>query len=214
MKEQSPHSASPAPSERSPLKVGITGGIGSGKSIVCRVFQTLGIPVFDADHAAKYLMQHDAQLIAAITGLLGADAYLQGSLNRAWIAQQVYADAAKLHQLNSLVHPATLAWGRTWMQQQHTPYVIKEAAIFFESGSHTDMDVMVGVYAPIPLRMARAMKRSDLTADRVQAIMDKQMPEDEKMKRCDHVIVNDDVQALLPQVLRLHELLINQASFL
>ncbi len=193
------------------LKVGITGGIGSGKSVVCRVFTTLGIPVFNADDAAKYLMSTDAELRAAIIAMLGAEAYDGLLPNREKIAGIVYGQPDKLRQLNALVHPATVAYGRGWLLQQKAPYSIKEAAIFFESGSHTEMDVMIGVTAPMPLRTERAMKRSHLTEAKVASIMQQQMDDTEKMNRCQYVITNDDVHALLPQVLELHNKLLVKA---
>ncbi len=193
------------------LKVGITGGIGSGKSVVCRVFETLGIPVFSADDAAKHVMQHDATLVAAIKALLG-DVYTNGHPDRDRISALVYNNTALLQQLNALVHPATIAYANEWMARQQAPYVIKEAAIFFESGSNKGMDVMVGVSAPRALRAARAMQRSHVTADKVQAIMDRQMDDDQKMQLCDHIIINDDHTAVLPQVLHLHHLFLQQAA--
>jgi dephospho-CoA kinase len=186
------------------LKVGITGGIGSGKSVVCRVFATLGIPVFNADDAAKYLMSSDAALRAAITALLGQEAYDDTLPNKEKIAAIVYGQPDKLKQLNALVHPATVAYGREWLNKQQTPYAIKEAAIFFESGSYTEMDIMIGVTAPATLRTERAMKRSNLTQEKVARIMQQQMDDAEKMKRCQYVITNDDVLPVLPQVLELH----------
>jgi dephospho-CoA kinase len=189
------------------LKVGITGGIGSGKSVVCQVFNTLGIPVFNADEAARYLMENDAELVQRISQLLGNEVYVRGKLDRAKVSEIIYRDPAQLQQLNALVHPATISYSRLWLGKQSAPYTIKETAIFFESGSYKEMDVMIGVYAPQLLRMQRAMKRSTLTAEKVLGIMAQQMNEDEKMKRCDHVITNDDVTAVLPQVLQLHQLL-------
>jgi len=193
------------------LKVGVTGGIGSGKSVVCRVFATLGIPVFIADDAAKFLMSSDAVLMADIVALLGADAYTGNEPNKEKIAAIVYKEPQMLKQLNALVHPATVAYGRQWLQKQQTPYAIKEAAIFFESGSHTEMDVMIGVTAPAALRTQRAMKRSNLTEDKVARIMLQQMDDDEKMKLCQYVITNDDVLPLLPQVMELHSKLMSLA---
>ena len=187
------------------LKVGITGGIGSGKSYVCQVFNALGIPVFNADDTARYLMENDAALIQGIRNLLGGDVYVAGKLDRAKVSAIIFQSPEKLEQLNALVHPATISYAKEWFEKQQAPYVIKEAAIFFESGSYTDMDLMIGVYAPQELRIQRAMKRNNLSREKVLSIIAQQMDEDEKMKRCDHVIVNDDVTAVLPQVLKLHE---------
>jgi dephospho-CoA kinase len=192
------------------LKVGITGGIGSGKSIVCRVFSTLGIPVFNADDAARHLMDTDAALRQSIIDLLGAEAYNGTTPNRDLIAAKVFHDPALLQGLNALVHPATIAYARRWMEAQTAAYIIKEAAIFFESGTHTDMDVMIGVSAPEELRIERAMKRGSVPREKVLAVIARQMPDKEKMRRCNHVISNNDVLPVLPQVLQLHQLLLQQ----
>lgn len=193
------------------LKVGVTGGIGSGKSVVCRVFNTLGIPVFNADDAARHLMASDERLKQAIMAALGTDSYRNGVPDRERIAAIVYADATKLAMLNSLVHPATIQYAARWIKEQTDPYIIKEAAIFFESGSYKEMDVMIGVSAPAHTRINRVMQRSQHSEEKVRSIMAQQMDEAEKMSRCNYIIVNDDVQAMLPQVLRLHEVLLKRA---
>ena len=194
------------------LKVGITGGIGSGKSYVCQVFNALGIPVFNADDTARYLMEHDPALVQQVTTLLGSNVYIAGKLDRPAVAAIVFNEPGKLHQLNALVHPATIRYANEWFGKQDAPYVIKEAAIFFESGSYTDMDVMIGVSAPKELRIARAIHRGNLTREKVLSIIAQQMDEDEKMSRCNHVIINDDATAVLPRVLKLHELLLAYSS--
>ena len=194
------------------LKVGVTGGIGSGKSVVCRVFHTLGIPVFNADDTARYLMQNDAILMQQIKELLGANVYQEAILDRAKVSEIIFREPEKLERLNALVHPATVAYADRWFEQQKTSYVIKEAAIFFESGSYREMDVMIGVFAPRELRIERAMKRSGMIREKVLSIMAHQMDENEKMSRCDHVITNDDLQPILPQVLKLNELFIPTAN--
>ena len=194
------------------LKVGITGGIGSGKTIVCRVFETLGIPVFYADDAARYLMENDAALINSVKELFGESIYNNGKPNREKIASIVFADKEKLQQLNALMHPATIRYAKQWMDSMHTPYTIKEAAIFFESGTDKDMDVMVGVYAPLELRLKRAMERGNATKEQVLARMAQQMDEDEKMKRCDYIIANDETQSIITQVLTLHHTLLQKAN--
>lgn len=183
------------------LKVGITGGIGSGKSIVCQVFQTLGIPIFDADAAAKYLMLHNDTVKQQIVALLGAQAYNQNGVNKAFIASIIFADKAILTAFNSIIHPATIAYSHDWMAQQQAPYVLKEAAIFFESGSYKDMDVMVGVFAPMRLRMKRTLLRGKQSKAQIRDILQHQMPDEEKMKKCQHIIYNDEQHAILPQVL-------------
>jgi len=194
------------------LKAGITGGIGSGKSVVCQVFQTLGIPVFNADDAARYLMENDKELKQSICRLLGDDVYTNGRLNRAKVSAIVFSDKDKLLKLNAMVHPVTIRYSSDWFKAQTAPYVIKEAAILFETGSNKDMDITIGIFAPTELRIQRVMHRSKLTREQVLAIMGRQMDEEEKMKLCDHVIVNDDVTAVLPQVLELHEKLLHKAN--
>lgn len=194
------------------LKVGITGGIGSGKSIVCQVFETLGIPVFYADQAGRYLLENDATIIDAIKQLFGETVYDNGMLNREKIASIVFKQPEILQSLNTIVHPAVLMYGRQWMQSQSGPYAIKEAAIFFESGSYKEMDVMIGVYAPRKLRVLRILERDQSTQEKVLERMSQQMDEEEKMSRCDYVITNDDIRPIIPQVLKLHEELLSKAT--
>lgn len=176
--------------------------------MVCQVFHTLGIPVFNADMAARYVMEHDPVLVQAIANLIGNEVYVSGKLDRARVASIVFKDKALLDQLNSLVHPVTIEFSQRWLNKQSAPYCIKEAAIFFESGSYREMDVMIGVFAPQELRIGRAMHRSGQTREQVLSIIGKQMDEGEKMKRCDFVITNDDQTAVLPQVLAIHEALL------
>jgi dephospho-CoA kinase len=193
------------------LKVGITGGIGSGKTTVCSFFEVLGIPVFYADEAARAIMDEDPDLVAAISALFGKHLYASGKLDRALLSKVVFEEPDKLKALNALVHPASIAAGNRWLEGQTTPYAIKEAAIFFESGSYTSMDIMIGVYAPVDIRIDRAVNRGGLTESEVRSRMARQMDEDLKMKRCDYVIINDDITPVIPQVLRLHEELLKRS---
>jgi dephospho-CoA kinase len=194
------------------LKVGITGGIGSGKSVVCQVFETLGIPVFNADQAAKKLMETDALLINRIKETLGEASYTGNIPNRDIISTIVFQNPEKLQQLNALVHPTVLQYGAQWMAAQKAPYVIKEAAIFFESGSYKEMDIMIGVFAPKLILLQRTLQRGNLTEQEVLQRMASQMNEDEKMKRCDYVITNDGNTAILPQIIKLYETLSQKAG--
>lgn len=187
------------------LKIGITGGIGSGKTVVCQVFNSLGIPVFNADDAAKYLMEHDAALKANISELLGSGVYENGKLIKGKVTDIIFRDPSTMALLNAMVHPATIAYAAEWMNRQTGPYLLKEAALFFESGSNTGLDAMIGVYAPQELRVARVMARSNMPREKVLSIIASQMNEEEKMSLCDYVITNDDVTAVLPQVLQLHQ---------
>jgi len=187
------------------LKIGLTGGIGSGKSTVAKIFSTIGIPVFYADIAARNVMHEDAALMQKIKETFGDVAYENNMLNRKYIADIVFNDPFKLEQLNAMVHPATIAAAQRWMLQQTTPYVIKEAALFFEAGSTEGLDYIIGVYAPQHLRVHRVMQRDNVTREEVLSRMSKQINEEMKMRLCDFVIVNDEQTMVIPQVLKLHE---------
>ena len=190
------------------LKVGLTGGIGSGKSTVARVFEVLGIPVYYADEAAKRLMNENEDLKQAIIKQFGEGVYDKGQLNRKTLAEIVFNDPSKLELLNSLVHPATLHDAKIWLEKQTSPYAIKEAALIFESGAQKFLDHVIGVSAPTPLRIQRTMQRDGITREEVLARMDKQMDDSLKMKLCDFLIKNDEQEMLLPQVLELHKKLL------
>ena len=194
------------------LKIGITGGIGSGKSTVAKAFEVLGIPVYYADDAAKRLMNEDGKLKEKIQLQFGNEVYKNGQLDRKHLAEIVFTSPEKLALLNALVHPVTLKDAEKWMQQQSTPYAIKEAALIFESGAQEHLDHVIGVTAPAPLRIQRTMQRDGITREEVIARMDKQMDETIKMKLCDFLIKNDEQEMLLPQVLRLHEIILKLAK--
>ncbi|HMC87791.1 MAG TPA: dephospho-CoA kinase [Chitinophagaceae bacterium] len=193
------------------LRVGITGGMGSGKSTVSEIFKTLGIPVYKADDAAKRLMNEDQTVKTALIKYFGEQVYLDGKLNRQYLGEQVFNNKEKLSFLNSVVHPVTISDGQRWMQKQSGAYAIKEAAIIFESGTQRYLDYIIGVYAPVTLRIFRSKKRDNLTQQEVKARINKQMDDAIKMKLCDIVIINDEQQALLPQVLKLHEALLKMS---
>ncbi len=186
------------------FKIGLTGGIGSGKTTVARIFEVLGIPVYYADDRAKDLMNTDNNLRQQIVTHFGDESYLGKELNRPFIANIVFNDAEKLSLLNSLVHPVTLKDANEWMQAQNTPYAIKEAALFFETDAWKHVDKIIGVHSPFELRMQRTMQRDGASRGAVQARIERQMNEDDKMKRCDFVIMNDEQTLLIPQVLQLH----------
>ena len=190
------------------LRVGLTGGIGSGKSTVARIFEVLGVPVYYADVEARRLMETDPALIQGIKQLFGEEAYIDGTLNRSHIATKMFADSSLTAAMNALVHPATITDGETWMKKQQAPYAIKEAALIFESGTQQYLDHVIGVSAPPTLRLYRSMKRDGSTKEKVLARMEQQMDEQIKMKLCDSVVINDEQHALLPQVMELHEKLL------
>jgi dephospho-CoA kinase len=195
------------------LRVGLTGGIGSGKSTVATIFEVLGIPVSFADLEAKRVMNEDPALKTQIMSQFGPDAYAGGALNRSWLAEQVFTDPAKLEILNSLVHPATIREGERWMRSvsSQAPYAIREAALIFETRAAGHLDFIIGVYAPATLRIHRTMQRDHSTREAVLQRMHNQIDEEIKMRLCDAVIQNDGGQAILPQVLELHERLLKLA---
>ena len=192
------------------LRVGLTGGIGSGKSTVAKILEVLGIPVYYADTAARRLMNEDEELKKTIIDHFGKDSYRNDQLNRSYIASLVFNDKDKLELLNSLTHPATIRDANQWMQKQNAPYIIKEAALIFESGSAEHLDHVIGVYTPAPLRIQRIMHRDKITREEVLQRMSRQIDEEIKMRLCDSVLVNDEQQLLMPQVLELHKKLSNQ----
>ena len=191
------------------IRIGLTGGIGSGKTTVAKIFELLGIPVYYADDGAKRIMNEDEELKLAIQKQFGEETYQNGELNRAYLSAKVFTDPFQLEILNSIVHPATIRDAARWMAQQKTAYTIKEAALIFESGSAAQLDYVIGVYAPAPLRIKRAMARNHLSHDEVQQRMNKQLDENMKMKLCDFVIYNDEQQLLIPQVIELHKKLLS-----
>jgi dephospho-CoA kinase len=191
------------------LRIGITGNIGSGKTTVCQIFATLGIPIYYADPAARRLMETDRTLIRAITQLLGPRAYNpDGSLDRAYVARQIFGNERLLQNLNRLVHPAVGQDGLRWHRAQSgVPYTLYEAALIYESGGDRAMDAVIVVSAPEAIRLRRVMERDGVSEADVRARMARQWPEARKVARADFVIDNDGDHALIPQVLAIHRAL-------
>ncbi len=185
--------------------IGLTGGIGSGKSIVAKIFAQLGVPVLDADATAKTLMNQDASIKEQIIQIFGEDAYKNGQLNKSFIAKLVFEDVYKLNQLNAIVHPISIQYAKDWAQQQKAAYVIKEAALFFESGASEGVHKIIGVTAPKQLRIQRVMQRDGISREDVIKRMDNQLEDSLKMKLCDWVIQNDEMHLIIPQVLAIHQ---------
>ena len=189
------------------VKVGLTGGIGSGKTTVARIFEVLGIPVYYADAEARRLMNTDPELKKQIIEVFGPKSYNEGNLNRPWLAAQVFHNTEKLNLLNSFVHPLTIRDAESWMKRQTAAYSIKEAALIFEGGLEKNLDYVIGVTAPESLRLERTIQRDKISAEEVLLRMQQQMNDEEKMSRCDFTIINDGRQAVIPQVLAIHETL-------
>lgn len=194
------------------LRVGLTGGIGSGKSLVSRIFGSLGIPVYAADDAARRIQHSDPAVKQGIIGLFGEKAYPASGLDRAYISSIVFRDPSKLEALNAIVHPATIRDAADWLSRQTAPYAIKEAALIFESGSQRDLDLVIGVTAPPDLRISRTMERDGISEEEVRRRMDRQISDVIKMRLCDFVIHNDEKRLLIPQVLAIHEHLLARSA--
>jgi len=192
----------------STLQIGVTGGIGSGKSVVCRIFQSLGVPVYDADTRAKIVMTTDGILVDQIKkefGILSYDSV--GNLNRGHLSQTVFGNSERLKTLNGLVHPRVALDYQKWLEAHATSaYVIREAALLYEANVTPSLGQTIVVYAPEELRIRRVKTRDPhRTEEDIRKIVQNQWPDEEKMKRADHIILNDDQHLVIPQVLKLHQ---------
>ncbi|HEY4877374.1 MAG TPA: dephospho-CoA kinase [Puia sp.] len=194
------------------LRIGLTGGIGSGKSTVAKIFEVLAIPVYYADDAAKNIMNEDEELKQEIIKHFGAQSYINNKLDRKYISEKVFNSKENLSLLNSLVHPATIRDAQNWMKDQTTAYAIKEAALIFESGSENFLDYVIGVSSPENLRIERTMKRDNISEEEVRNRIKNQMSEEKKMSLCNFLVTNDEQQPLLPQVIALHKQLLHLAE--
>jgi len=194
------------------LKVGVTGGIGSGKSTACLIFEKLGVPIYNSDNRAKELMTESDSLVLAIKEAFGEKVYSGKELNRPVLASIVFADKKKLELLNSLVHPAVGEDYVNWLRQyKEEKYTIKEAALLFEAGIYKTLDKVILVTCTVEERVNRVMKRDKADRDSVLQRINNQWPEEEKLKLTDFVLNNDGETLLIPQVLKIHKELISLA---
>ncbi|WP_306550546.1 dephospho-CoA kinase [Daejeonella sp.] len=189
------------------LKIGITGGIGSGKTTVCRVFELLGIPIFYADTVAKLIMNTDPVLKEEILKTFGEKSYsMDGVLNRTHLSSIVFNNESELNKLNALVHPAVFRAFDKWLAIHHdAPYIIKEAALLFETKSYTMCDLSVLVVSPEAFRVRRVIARDGISQDEIVLRMKRQFSDEQKMKLADHILFNDENQLLIPQILELDQ---------
>ncbi len=190
------------------LRIGLTGGIGSGKSTVARIFSTLNINIYDSDARAKILMQNEP-VKSRVIDLLGRESYSEKGINRKWIAKQVFANKRLLQMLNDVVHPAVYEDFIQWYFLQTGPYVIQESALTFETGNYLHLDAVITVNAPKDMRIDRVMRRDGVLREQVEKRMKSQWLQAEKLRYAEFVIENDGTTALIPQVLNLHARLIN-----
>ena len=189
------------------LKIGITGGIGSGKTTVCKVFELLGIPVFYADDVAKSIMHTDPVLKSGILDVFGENSYTKsGELNRSYISSVVFNDKDELEKLNSLVHPAVFRAFDTWvLGHSEASYVIKEAALLYESDAYKLCDQSILVISPVESRISRVKARDGISTEDVQLRIDRQFSDEQKTKFANHILINDEKQLLIPQIIQLHQ---------
>jgi len=195
------------------LKIGITGGIGTGKTLICKIFQTLGAPILNADQLAKQVMVENEGLKNSLKAEFGENIYFSdGQLNRKLLSSLVFTDKDKLDILNKHVHKVVIEESINWANSQTAPYCVKEAALLFESGSYQHNDFNILVVAPLEIRIKRVMERDQVTREEVIRRIENQWPDDKKKELADFIIINDNQQAILPQVLKLHTQFLNQAA--
>lgn len=192
------------------IKVGITGGIGSGKSLVCEVFSKLGIPIYKADDRAKLLMNTNSQIKDKLTAKFGSDVYKSSTINRPLLADIIFNNREALDFVNTTVHPVVASDFDVWCNLHSSqPYVIEEAALLFESGAYQRMDKIITVLAPENIRKQRALKRDNITMAQVEQRMNNQLADAEKAGRSDYLIYNDEKHGLLEQILNLHHIFLS-----
>jgi len=195
-----------------PLRVAITGGIGSGKSIVAKIFAVLGVPVFNADLIAKQILSTDSSVVASVEQEFGKEAYTNGAPNREYLANLVFSDSAKRDALNSIIHPAVgSAFEEFCKLHSSAPYVLKEAAIVIETGGHEKADVLILVTAPEELRIKRVLKRDQTSRSLIEKRIAAQLPDQEKRPYAHFEILNDDKNPVIPKVLQIHNTILRSA---
>lgn len=195
------------------LKVGITGGIGSGKSYVCDIFKRFGIPVFHADSVSQKIVEADSVVKKQIVDLFGPEIYLEGKLNRKSVSETVFKEKYLLEKLNRIIHPAVFNQFEIWTKKYNNlPYIIKEAAIIFESGGEKFLDFVITISAPEELRIARVVMRDQAERKNVLARIKNQWNDEQRIKKSDFVIINDEKTLLLPQIINIHKDLIEKSG--
>lgn len=189
--------------------VGLTGGIGSGKTTVAKAFNALGIPVYIADDEAKKLMQTSKVLKRKLIEMFGKEAYVGGALNKQYIANIIFYNKEYLDKMNAIVHPQVANHFKKWLLKQQSPYVIKEAAILFENGTYKLCDVLITVTAPREMKIERLLKRDNTTVEKIEAVMKNQWSDEKKIKLSDFVIDNSELEKTKQQVLKIHQQILN-----
>lgn len=193
-------------------KIGVTGGIGSGKSTVCELLRDRGVAVYDSDSRAKQLMAESDALREQLIAAFGAECYNAEGLDRAFLASKVFGNEEALQQLNSIVHPAVRADFQTWAEQQSSPYVVLESAILFEAGFETEVDATLAVMAPMPMRLERTMARDGVDKESVMRRMEHQLSDDELHRRASRTIVNINREYLEGDIEQLHKIFVYESQ--
>ncbi|WP_418513379.1 dephospho-CoA kinase [Corallibacter sp.] len=190
--------------------VGLTGGIGSGKTTVAKQFESYGIPVYIADDEAKKLMHTSKVIKRNLIKLFGEEAYINNTLNRPFLANAIFNDKSLLEKMNAIVHPRVAKHFDKWVAKQKAPYVLKEVAILFENGSDASCDFIITVTAPVDVRISRVLKRDNTTQKKIKAIMNNQLDDAEKIKKSDFVIVNEELETTKEQSLKIHHQILKE----
>jgi dephospho-CoA kinase len=187
------------------IKAGITGGIGTGKTLICQVFSALHVPVYYADEEAKRLTDDDSFIRDALIRIFGEKLYETGKINRVYMAEKIFHDKGLLEKVTAVIHPRVAGHFAEWCHKQaDKPYIIQESAILFESNAYRNFDRIITVHAPEDLRIQRVLKRPNMSLEKIRAIMQNQLAEEEKIKRADFIIYNDELTLLMPQILQIH----------
>jgi dephospho-CoA kinase len=195
------------------LKIGVTGGIGSGKTVVCKIFEALGAPVYYADIEAKKILSSDSSVKRKVKELLGKESYyVNGKANRKFIASKVFDNKSLLKQLNEIVHPAVAVHSARWFEsiKGQFAYAVKEAALLIESGSYKELNLLIVVTAPEALKIQRVTVRDQISEEQVRVRMKNQLPDDQKVELADFIILNDDQHSLVSQVWKIHQQLLKK----
>ena len=188
--------------------IGLTGGIGSGKSTIAKIFKDIGIPVYDSDKEAKVLMNNSPIIKKAVINLLGEDAYIENILNRSYVTDKVFKDKTLLSKLNTIVHPEVKKHFSKWAQEQKTAYVIQETALIFENNSQANYDKVILVTAPVEQRIKRVINRDAINKEAVLNRIANQLSDDKKIKKADYVIENIDIEKTKEIVRKIHQKLL------
>lgn len=198
--------------DKTVFRLGVTGGIGSGKTTICKVFAALGIPVFYADHEARLVMDNDRTIMDKINSAVGRDMYLNGSLDRGELAGLIFNDGFLLGKINSIVHPVVFDRFTCWSAGQTAPYVIMEAAILFESGASELVDKVLTVVTPMEERIERMIRGKKLTRQQLTERINNQMDDEARIRKSDYVIYNSENDMIVPTVLKVHNEIINKVK--